>query len=153
MASPREIPTDERYRFQSKFCKIVSKKLDRVRETHGTYGQSRHMRPLYLYVNRVFERLVQISVYGGFLRSCYVKSNEFTTATIEVMDFQARNDPDERKKHRYMRLFIKNMEIFRRTCIRSDCAQYSKLPGHLPLDIRSIIVSYISCAPMKINQA
>jgi hypothetical protein len=152
MTSRQETPSDDLYRFQIGFCNNVNKKLDRFRETRGIYKQSRHMRPLYLYMNRVFERLEQIPFYTRFLRACYTKSNEFTSTTIEKMDFLARNDPDERKRHRYMRLFVKNMQLFRQTCIRSDCAQYSKLPGYLPLDLRSIVVSYIACAPMKINQ-
>ena len=141
-------PAEELHQ-QSRICRTISSKLDQTCHAYGTQSKITKMRPLYLYVLRMFRYMDERHTYNRFLRSCYRKTTEFIPIVRDEMGFLAQNDPDEAKKHRYMQIFTKNMENFRTKCFCSALAQYSKIPGDLPLDLRSLIVSYIAYVPMS----
>jgi len=130
-------------------CRTIARKLDNTYHAEGTYYKVKKIRPMYLYVLRVFDYMDKRYTYNSFLRSCYSKTTEFISILHNEMGFLAHNDPGEANKYRYMKIFLKNMVSFRIKCIQSTLAQYSKLPGHFPLVLRSHIVSYITYLPIN----
>jgi len=134
---------------RSTICRTIAKKLDNTYQAEGTYSKVKTIRPMYLYVLRMFDYMDTRYIYNCFLRSCYSKTTEFISILRHDMEFLAHDDPDEAKEHRYMKIFLKNMVSFRIKCIQSTLAQYSKLPGHFPLVLRSHIVSYITYLPIN----
>ena len=135
---------------RSTICRTIAKKLDNTYHADGTYDKVKKIRPMYLYVLRMFDYMDRRYSYNSFLRSCYSKTTEFISILHTEMELLAQNDPDEAKKYRYMNIFLKNMVSFRIKCIQSTLAQYSKLPGHIPLVLRSHIVSYITYLPINL---
>ena len=142
------VPHAEELQRRAIICRVIATKLDQTYRADGAHSKMKHMRPMYLYVLRMFDYMDRRHTYNRFLRSCYSKTTEFISIVRNEMGFLARNDPDEAKKYKYMAMFQKNMVSFRRKCIRSACAQYSKLPGHIPLEVRGNIASYIIHTPV-----
>ena len=140
----------EELRRRSTICRTIAGKLDQTYRADGTHSKVKTIRPMYLYVLRMFDYMDRRYIYNSFLRSCYSKTTEFISILRNEMGLLAQNDPDEAKKHRYMNIFLKNMVSFRIKCIQSTMAQYSKIPGRLPLVLRSHIVSYITYLPINL---
>ena len=139
----------EELRRRSTICRTIATKLDQTYRADGTHSKVKTIRPMYLYVLRMFDYMDRRYTYNTFLRSCYSKTTEFISILRIEMGFLAHNDPDEAKKYRYMNMFLKNMISFRIKCIQSAYTQYSKIPGDIPLVLRSHIVSYITYLPMN----
>tara|TARA_B110000967_G_C18335201_1_gene293983 strand:- start:194 stop:460 length:267 start_codon:yes stop_codon:yes gene_type:complete len=78
-----------------------------------------------------------------FLQATFRKSNEQLALLYEKMEFV---DADEKQ---YLTMLINNLQSFRQKCIDSTVYNFSKLPGHIPLEIKNHIVGFIAAAPTR----
>jgi hypothetical protein len=120
------------------------------KQKHQTlYFQTTTVRPLLLLINREFTTLDKDCEFTGYMRTLYGKLNEFL---IEMGRYDGILNVRclSQKQLNYLKLFKNNLLKLKKKCEDSSIMNYNTLPGcKLPLDIRRIIVSYISIAPMK----
>tara|TARA_B100000795_G_C22764980_1_gene425298 strand:- start:55 stop:519 length:465 start_codon:yes stop_codon:yes gene_type:complete len=132
---------------RAKHCEILKKRSE---NNNGTlHFQASTVRPLMLLINREFDTLDKDCGFTRYMRTVYIKINTFL---IEIESYNAiLNIRCLSVKHlNYLQLFRNNLLKLKKKCEDSSIMNYNGLPGgKLPLDIRRIIVSYISIAPMK----
>jgi len=136
-----------------KLIKKVSKRLDRMKYVDGLYERCKQIRPMFLFFMREFQ-LLQVLV--PFMRTCFRKSYEFQKDVdarldliAEIREENGAGSAATKTEYKYLTWLVKNFKTFRRTCLQNTLQQFGKLPGHLPLDLRSHIVSYISTIPIQ----
>ena len=113
------------------------------------YFQTTTVRPLLLLINREFTTLDKDCEFTGYMRTFYGKLNEFL---IEMGRYDGILNVRclSQKQLNYLKLFKNNLLKLKKKCEDSSIMNYNAFPGcKLPLDVRRIIVSYISIAPMK----
>ena len=67
----------EELRRRSTICRTIATKLDQTYRADGTHSKVKRIRPMYLYVLRMFDYMDRRYTYNSFLRSCYSKTTEF----------------------------------------------------------------------------
>ena len=139
-----------------KACKLIqkiNKRLDRAKTFDGIYERCKQIRPMFLFFMREFQ-LLQVLV--PFMRTCFRKSYEFqidVDARLDIIaEIQEENGAGSaatKAEYKYLNWLNKNFKTFRLACLQNTLQQFTKLPGHLPLELRSHIVSYISTIPIQ----
>ena len=145
--------------FDKTFKKNISKLLKKWEKNKGKscYKDSKLMRPILLIILRHYNTIQNTIKWNRFLKVCYLKCLEFrTSATIGISKMECNDKIALRpvknydKELNYLKKFKKNLEKIKIKSESTSLSYYNLLPGNkLPLDIRSVIVSFISIVPMK----
>ena len=121
----------------------LNRTVQGLKQASGLYSRSKHFRPLILQILRQFEFMDLCIHWTQFLQATFRKSNEQLALLYEKMEFV---DADEKQ---YLTMLINNLQSFRQKCIDSTVYNFSKLPGHIPLEIKNHIVGFIAAAPTR----
>ena len=121
----------------------LNKTVQGLKQTSGLYSRSKQFRPLILQILRQFEFMDSCVQWTQFLQATFRKSNEQLALLYEKMKFMT---VDEKQ---YLIMLVNNLQSFRKKCMDSTVYNFSKLPGHIPLEIKNHIVGFIAAAPTK----
>jgi len=128
---------------KASIVRSVNKTVHGLKQTNGLYSRSKLFRPLILQLLRQFEFMDSGTHWTQFLQATFRKSNEQLVVLYKEMKFMTM---DEKQ---YLTLLINNLQSFRQKCIDSTVYNFSKLPGHIPLEIKNHIVGFIAVAPTR----
>lgn len=137
--------------------KKISKLLNKFEKNKGQsgYKDSKLIRPILLNVLRQYGTMQDKFKWNRFLKVCYIKCLEFTKpvtcciSKLECYD-KIKYGKNYDKELNYLKKFKKNLEKIKIKSESTSLSYFNLLPGNkLPLDIRSIIVSFISIVPIN----
>ena len=126
---------------KTKILTNCRKRLTKLDTTRGVVERSRVVRTLYLYLIRMFSLMTKYPIYSKLLYLAY-RQNPSLNDSIDNFE-QERNT-----LHPYIRLVRGTLYRYKMLCERNTLSQYSSLPGWIPLDLRTHIVSYASILPI-----
>ena len=137
--------------------KRLTKLLNNFEKNKGKsgYKDSKLIRPILLNVLRQYGAVQDKFKWNRFLKVCYIKCLEFTKpvtcciSKLECYD-KIKYGKNYDKELNYLKKFKKNLEKIKIKSESTSLSYYNLLPGNkLPLEIRNIIVSFISIVPIK----
>jgi len=138
--------------------KNIAKQIKKFEKRKGKscYKDSKLIRPILLNVLRHYDTIQDTFKWNNFLKVCYLKCLDFINPITRVISkLEGYNDKIKHAKNynielNYIKKIKKNCEKIKKKCENTSLSYYNLLPGNkLPLDIRSVIVSFISIVPMK----
>lgn len=137
--------------------KKIVKSLKKYEKNKGKscYKDSKLIRPILLNVLRHYDTIQDTFKYNTFLKVCYLKCLEFIPSMARcILKMEGYDNIEYGINYNielnYLKIIRKNLEKIKKKCEKTSLSYYNLLPGDkLPLDIRNIIVSFISIAPIK----
>ena len=113
------------------------------------YSKGRQILP---FVNQLLSRFVFMEsqvTWTYFLQNCYQNFCVWLPNLYTQMEFVTVNDPYDTEQLKFLALLIKNIETFCMNCVDNSMSNFAKLPGHVPLELKTHIVGFIATAPTK----
>ena len=105
-------------------------------------GNIRKVRSIYLYLIRNHSIMTETKIYYEIRLLLYEANRRTKDLKIDLIHYIDFNIPPL-KEINYTRIVIKNLEKFKKLLTNDIIIDYGKLPGYLPLCIRSYIISFI----------
>lgn len=113
------------------------------------YSKGRQSLP---FVNQLLSEFAFMESQVGwshFLQNCYQNFRVWLPNLYTQMEEVTVNDPYDTEQLKFLALIIKNLETFCANCIDNSMNNFAKLPGHIPLELKTHIVGFIAAAPTK----
>jgi len=121
------------------FMQNINNKLIKINKENDFFKKCITIRSLFLEIIREFKWLKNDIGCTSFLNASLNKTQEILLYMKEYLHSEKKE-----RNIRYINLTIKNLIKFKKNCLNLTLFELSKLPGHLPIDIKKYIIEYIS---------
>ena len=122
-----------------KFMQNINNKIIKINKENDFFKKCIIIRSIFLRIIREFKWLKNDIGFTLFLNASINKTQEILCYLKKYLQSEKKNN-----NIRYINITIKNLIQFKKNCLNITLFELSKLPGHLPFDIKKYIVEYIS---------
>ena len=144
-------PIEMIHQFRTTFYSTMSTKFTQIENAPTKQLSIQKIRSVYLYLLRNHSLMTETRVYYDLSHLIYVAFARSKVIQKEIEVFMEdltnfnKNYPfaTYTKDIRYSKMVIKTLQNWRNLIVQDFLRDYGKMPGHLPLCIRSYIMTFI----------
>ena len=127
--------------FRKTFSNFLTLRMNKV-ESGTIFMNIRYIRSIYLYLIRNFSIIIETKIYYESKLLMFAAYKKTYDISKELFNYIIKPNILN-QEIRYAHILLNNLKKFRKLFIKDILMDYSKLPGHLPMCIRSYIMSFI----------